>query len=1143
MKNFFLGLSILIFLSLVNVHLYANPSGQSPEKEKRQISRAFELRYVSSNPDADGETDFKGETEVFDTEMRVEYLGRWADYGRRFFNDPHLNKKIVKDEDVSGILEKLKPQPLPEVRQKIDLDNWKYLGYREGQREEEARQLQQWIDKEGVSIENGQLVLKNNSFRKIFPEQPWRLQFSWQAKIPETSHRAVFNLSDHVKVGFNGEGRFFYVVDGVEIPAGDYLPDEFYTFRIELDPDGGLVPDMSRTDVEASSELVPSSGLFFPAAYAAIGWNYWMAETSDYPQWIAFDLGDEREVTRAKLAFCREDDRLYNYRLEMSTDKKEWFPVTGSKTSPEGKWTEISLTGRIKGRYVRVFYTGASDPAFRAALSMAEFYDKSGRISLASDEKVNGRYNFYINDKLLADYVPLSSGSSDGFPVTTEAFGAQTQGEVIIHNIWGVGYDQVTGLEERRHPFFIETFIDEDFKLRPDPSGFYMSGYDDSDWEIVPYRRYAHGGERRRGESLYLRKTFIPGDFERAVLNIETVRPSATIYINGEYLTEVGRYPEQLDITHILKPNQDNLVAVKVDPYQVDFVRDHMSSDRFTGWFAGLMDIELTNAAYINDVFAYTVNVDDPANLRLEVEADSYNSRPFNGRLITKVYPWYPEESAIPAAESSRPVKIGAGKVLSLTEDVIIPEPELWTTETPRLYKVHMLLQDASGNVVDDYVLTTGLRTVSQEGGTFRINSRPEMLNGPLIFGHHFPMEHIAQWMFSPPESRWIHDILLTKKMNGNALRMSVHDKLIAGVNDRRLAQIGDQMGIMFLWQTPAWIRASTTEDFDLKGLPLYVKPLRNHPSIVIWQPGNHPRYTIEWFQQVHDSIAMVDQSRLISPSADMTTMRGEFNNTIAGTWFPADDDKTYPVWTSPLLARGTMERVMGYGQDWTSLRNIPGMHEFRGLELEVRTEYLESNTHAWFDYESEETIAQINWNLSRGKPWHRLYSYEIYYDKGSIGRILDFDEWLESQAWQALTVYEAYRKKRWLDFDGLNWCPLRGGGNTATYMKPLMDYENHAKLGYHAMEMVFQPVLAGSKNVDIVYGPGDKIPVMVMNKGETRTVDVKVLVKTMNGNIVAETIYSGVKLPDGREVVDLGLWMPELEPGNYYAFEYIVME
>jgi len=76
------------------------------------------------------------------------------------------------------------------------------------------------------------------------------------------------------------------------------------------------------------------------------------------------------------------------------------------------------------------------------------------------------------------------------------------------------------------------------------------------------------------------------------------------------------------------------------------------------------------------------------------------------------------------------------------------------------------------------------------------------------------------------------------------------------------------------------------------------------------------------------------------------------------------------------------------------------------------------------------------------------MYSYEKDYDTGSIGRVLRFDEWEESQAWQALSLYEAYRKKRWLGYAGMNWSPLRGDGNTATYMKPVVDYGNYAKLG-----------------------------------------------------------------------------------------------
>ncbi len=767
----------------------------------------------------------------------MEFLRNWAEYGRRFFNDPELKRRVVFDDEVDSVIKNIKAQPLPEVRRKIRLDDWKYLGYREGQRREELQLIRQWDQAEGVTIDNDRLVLSRNSFAMSFPEQPWRTKFSWTAMVPDISERVTFRLSDYVVVGFAENGRFFYKVNGVEVAAGSYTPGDFYHFEVEMDPDGGLTPDFGRTDVRASSEIAIDPDQhgyhrrFHPVAYAAYGWNYWQASDNSYPQWISFELNDVHDLTEARLAFRRSDGRTYDFRLEVSADGEQWTAVTDEMTSSADRWTEILLDEPAEARYARVVFTGSSDE-YPAALGMVEFYDAGGRVLLADDYPLQGKFNFSVNGKLLADYVPFSYQPDDSRQVTVSSLAMETHGTVILDKIWGVGYQLVTGDDVRFHPFEIETFMDTDFSIRPDPAGFHTTGYDDSDWEVVPYRRYAHGGERRKDEVLYLRRRVHVDDFERAVLNVETVRPSADIYINGRYVKQVGRYPERIDIGEFLKPDQENLIAVRVDPYRVKQVRHHMSSDPWTGWYAGLMDIELTDRSCIDDVFAYATDVSDPARLRLEVQATSENRETFRGRLLARVYPWYPDESGIVAGKSTRSIQIEAGETVNLTEEISIPEPELWTTQSPNLYKVHVIIQDEAGNDVDDYILTTGLRTISQEGGTFRINGRPEMLNGPLLFGHHAPLERIAQWMFSPPKERWVHDILLARKMNGNTLRMSVHDQRLAGVNDRRLAQIGDQMGIMFMWQTPSWVREGPAFDLDFEGLPVYAKQVR-HPAPV----------------------------------------------------------------------------------------------------------------------------------------------------------------------------------------------------------------------------------------------------------------------------------------------------------------------
>lgn len=977
-----------------------------------EISRSFELRYVTNNPKANGITDFKGENEIFDTDQRIKFLKTWGNYAKKFSNDVDLTKQAISENEIKQRLLNLKSQPMPEVRRIIPLDNWKYMGYRNGQREEEIKKIDSWLEKDGVLLQNGHLVLSEGTFKKKFEEQTWRFNLSWTVEAVDPGKRVSFYLTEHIEVGFNEAGSIYFMSDGEEITNSSYQPGEKYNFKIEVDIDGGSVLDRDKDD-----------GV--PATYR--------------------------------------------------------FPETG-------------------------------------------------------------RFSFYVNEEMIADFVPFSKQPETDAGNVIGSFTIDTKSPIKLYSIYGMGFHYDTGHGVREYPFSIHSIIDENFSVRDHPEGFYYADYDDKNWDNIPYERYAHGGERYKGEALYLRQKVEINRYKRAILNIETVRPSADIYINGNFVKKVGRHPENVDITDYLEEQSINLIAVRVDPYKTEIVRDHMSSDPYTGWFAGLMHIELTENEYIDDVFAYTAQVDNGATLRVKTRLGLKNDDFFKGKLITRVYPWFPEESNDLHAESIFTIELQKDLNTHFVDEVFIPKPKLWSYENPHLYKVHVILTNQDGIEVDDFVLTTGLRTIDQEGGIFRINGQPQILKGPLLFGHHYPLEHIAQWMFSPPKERWIHDILLTKKMNGNAIRMSVHDRLMSGVNDPRLARIGDQLGIMFIWQTPAWVRTESIEGFDFEGLPKFVEKVRNHPSIVMWQPGNHPHnYPLEWFQKVFEVISDVDKTRLISPAADMSHMRREFTKTIGNSWYPAEDDSTISSWRSPLLARGTMERVLGYGQEWKSLREFPGMHEFRGMEYDVRMEYLNSTSHAWFDFESEETIGQPNWKNYRGKPYYKMYSYEKSYDIGSIGRILRFDEWLESQAWQALSLYEGYRKKRWFNFDGIFWCPLRGGGNTATYMKPLVDYHNIPKLSFYAAKMVFQNVLAGSKNVDIVYGPNDVIPLMILQTGPEKIVNLKIVVRDMSGQIIAEKEIDNIYLPEGRSTIELGDWKPEITKENYYAFEYVV--
>jgi hypothetical protein len=137
-------------------------------------------------------------------------------------------------------------------------------------------------------------------------------------------------------------------------------------------------------------------------------------------------------------------------------------------------------------------------------------------------------------------------------------------------------------------------------------------------------------------------------------------------------------------------------------------------------------------------------------------------------------------------------------------------------------------------------------------------------------------------------------------------------------------------------------------------------------------------------------------------------------------------------------------------------------MVEFAKLANNLSQKFPRSNERAYFNFEHEESTGQPNWSVYKGKPWFHLPSYEWGYDQGSIGRKLTFDEWQESQAWQAFSAYESMRKQRIYDIDGFSWCNLHEGPGSGTYRKPVTDAYCNAKIAFLQIKWLFREFLPG---------------------------------------------------------------------------------
>ncbi|MFW6370525.1 MAG: glycosyl hydrolase family 2, partial [Bacteroidota bacterium] len=893
----------------------------------QEISKSFELRYVTDNVDANGETDFKGETAVFDTEQRIEFLNNYASVSKSFYNDPNLDTKVITPKEVSNTLRNLKSQPLPEIRNRISLDNWKYMGYKSGQHEQQQADLAIWNARKGTEIyENSLRFNESVNIDFNFPMQAWRSSIAWKAKVSSADEKVVFKFSERGKIfattmGFDENGRFFwYIADNTKIQGPAYETDTWYSFKIEFD----------------------------------------MAAVKRRQDWI--------------------------------------------------------------------------------------------------------RFNLYINDELVADYVPMQRVVKEGVGYTNNFISMAGVNRMTVtgkpgtqlDEMWGVGYQYT---QREPHPYMPETFLDEDFEYKPTLHGWEQPRYNDLLWNTgkLPI---VHGSERYAEEDLYLRKKVNAGSFKQAFLNIETLDPGGEVWINGKVAAVVGnRHPQKLDVTRFLKEDEENLIGIKVNHFYitpgVGEIMPHSYLDFNIGWFAGRMSLDLIPYQHIEDVFVYTTSIENErATIKARIKVDNDYWVSFRGEGEIKLFPWFPDESDEPVVSTTFPVTVSHGEK-TIEHEFDIGNPALWTPESPNLYKVQVIVKDSTGNPVDDYVLTTGIRTLSQEGGSFRLNGEVSMLNGAQVMGYKGPIEKLATWSRCAPAEWVAKELMMVKKMHGNMLRIHAHQWQFParGINDPRYAEMADQLGIMLIWCPTAWIRTGRGwGDIDFDGFPKYVRQVYNHPSVVVWEAANHTQSfkSIDvtesnlYCEKVYNTINPVDPSRIISYNSfirhlhygnDEGTIDQE-GNAIDPTW----------AWTAPGVTRGNQDSPTGYGKEWTVLRNYPG---------EYRQSFLDSEERAYFNFEHQESMAQPNWNLVKGKPWYNLHSYEWYYDEGSIGRKLNTGEWQVSQAWQAFGAWEAMKKMRYLDYDGFSWCSLHGGANSATYKKPLIDFMDHAKLAYWANKMV----------------------------------------------------------------------------------------
>ncbi len=382
------------------------------------------------------------------------------------------------------------------------------------------------------------------------------------------------------------------------------------------------------------------------------------------------------------------------------------------------------------------------------------------------------------------------------------------------------------------------------------------------DWAVeVPFSDRGSGshGYKAIGKNFpessvgWYRKSFsIPAsDVGRHItIEFDGVFRDSQVWVNGFYL---GREPSgytgfSYDLTDYLNYGGNNVIAVRVDASLEE------------GWFyegAGIYrHVWLTKTAPLHvarwGTFVTTEVKGGSAEVtaRARIRNDTARSAEYE---ITQTILDADGQSVASAQTKGLALRPAANSESSLV--LTVPNPKLWSVETPVVYKLVTLVRSGEAEV-DRYETPFGIRTLRWDANEgFFLNGKRVELKGTC---NH--QDHAGVGVAVPDEVNAFR-VEQLKKMGSNAIRTSHNPPT------PELLDACDRLGMLVMDEN----RLMGTTPEVRNQLERLMKRDRNHPCVVIWSIGNE-EWSIEGGEKgAHITQTMQSFARLLDPSRRFT--------------------------------------------------------------------------------------------------------------------------------------------------------------------------------------------------------------------------------------------------------------------------------
>ena len=398
--------------------------------------------------------------------------------------------------------------------------------------------------------------------------------------------------------------------------------------------------------------------------------------------------------------------------------------------------------------------------------------------------------------------------------------------------------------------FFALKYDDSQWKDFPVPGLFELNGYGDATYKNIGYAwatQFAPNppyiSELNNYTGSYRRTFELPKDWKGkdVYFHVGSATSNLTLWVNGKYVgySEDSKVAAEFNISKYLKPGK-NLIAMQVMRWCDGSYFEDQDFWRFTG--------------IAREVYLYARPKLHAADIRLNAALENnYQDGVLNYKVSLK---GGKTDVAITLCDKD-------GKQIAQAtgaQGVIkVPKVNAWTAETPYLYKAYITLKNKQGaaEVIPQKV---GFRNVEIKNAQLLVNGQPVLVKG----ADRHEMDPDGGYVVSI--ERMIQDIKIMKQLNINAVRTSHYPC------DPRWYDLCDEYGIYITAEANLESHGMGYEEKSLAKFPEYivphiernegnVKPLINHPSVIVWSLGNESGYGVN-FEKAYDWVKACDATR-----------------------------------------------------------------------------------------------------------------------------------------------------------------------------------------------------------------------------------------------------------------------------------------